>query len=194
MLGRTRSAATGALLALAVMAPAAQAAVPDTWTRWANVPRDTTIRSLDWAGALYAASPTLPSMSPTANQVPTPIFGELYTLSDGAWQSSDFPVPVTITPAFSYKWLRCSATGADCKEIPGETGKSYKTTAADIGAKVAGYVRATHGGFSSDWYLGGMSNTVINMYPKSVVAPKVLGVPQAGQTLSSSPADGTATT
>jgi hypothetical protein len=130
--------------------------------------------------------PSLPGMTPGINQVPTPVFGQVYTLSNGAWQSSDFPIPVNITPTFSYKWLRCGPTASDCAEIPGETGTTYKTTAADIGKKVAGYVRATHGGFSSDWYLGGMSNTVVNMHPKSVVAPKVLGETFVGRTLSSS--------
>ena len=56
MLGRTRAAISGALLALAVAAPAAHAVDTDQWVRWANTPRDTTIRSLDWAGAYYAAS------------------------------------------------------------------------------------------------------------------------------------------
>jgi hypothetical protein len=128
--------------------------------------------------------PSLPGMTPGINQVPTPVFGQVYTLSNGSWQSSDVPFPVNITPAFSYKWLRCD--GSDCAEIPGETGISYETTAADIGMKVAGYVRATNGGFSSDWYLGGTSNTVVNMHPKLTVAPKVLGEPYVGRTLSSS--------
>ena len=55
MLGRKRFAVAGAARARGA-APAAQAAVPDTWTRWAAAPQDTPIRSLDWAaGLLYAA-------------------------------------------------------------------------------------------------------------------------------------------
>ena len=70
--------------------------------------------------------------------------------------------------------------------ISSATGQTYKTTPEDIGKKVAGYVRATYQGYSSDWFLGGMSNTIINMTPKNEIPPKVVGEPVVGQTLSSS--------
>ena len=58
MLGRSRTIVTGALLALAVLAPAAQAAddPTDKWARWLGTPREATVRSLDFLGTLYAGT------------------------------------------------------------------------------------------------------------------------------------------
>ena len=55
----------------------------------------------------------LPTMSPSNNAVGTPVFGQEYTLGTGQWRSSDFPIPVDISPAFSYRWDRCNAQGAN---------------------------------------------------------------------------------
>src|SRR4051794_19756496 len=55
MLGSTRRTLGGALLVLALViagAAPAQAALPDKWARWVAVPREATVRSLDFVGPL----------------------------------------------------------------------------------------------------------------------------------------------
>jgi hypothetical protein len=59
--------------------------------------------------------------------------GEL-TVSNGSWS--------TTPTSFLYQWQRCSATGTDCVNVAGATGKTYGVRAADVGSKLRALVTA----------------------------------------------------
>jgi hypothetical protein len=73
---------------------------------------------------------SLPVLSGVAQQ------GMVLKATKGSWESPD-------KLAYSYRWLRCDAIGADCMNIPNATGTSYKPTAADVGEDITLAVRAT---------------------------------------------------
>ncbi len=62
--------------------------------------------------------------------------GHSLSVSKGTW---------TYSPtSYAYQWLRCTATGASCKNIAGATKASYKLAAADAGHKLTATVTATN--------------------------------------------------
>jgi hypothetical protein len=48
------------------------------------------------------------------------------TANPGTWNGS---APIS----FQYQWLSCDASGANCKNIPGETKKTYTVQSSDVG-------------------------------------------------------------
>jgi RHS repeat-associated protein len=59
----------------------------------------------------------------------TPRVGKLLTGSDGSWRSSP-------TASTARQWRRCDADGANCTDIAGETGDTYRLGDADLGNTV----------------------------------------------------------
>jgi hypothetical protein len=88
--------------------------------------------------AVQSSSTTTPSQAPTNTRAPLifglPVRGEDLTSSVGLWTGT--------TPLlFSYRWLRCPASGgqpsgSDCTAITGATGTQYELTADDIGGRI----------------------------------------------------------
>ena len=62
--------------------------------------------------------------------------GQTVSASPGLWVGAD---PIT----FTYQWLRCGASGADCLAIVGATGTSYRVASLDAGGVVAVVIKAT---------------------------------------------------
>jgi len=125
-----------------------------------------------------------PSLSPAVNQMPIPKWGQEFTINHGAWRTEGSQD--SIDPAFEYRWQRCDGGGFTCSSIPGATGQTYTAGTRDIGDKLYGYIRGTYGGVSGDWWLAGGSNTIVNKHPVSTAAPRIVGDPFTGVTLSSS--------
>ncbi|MGB8351314.1 MAG: hypothetical protein WCE47_12870, partial [Gaiella sp.] len=96
------------------------------------------------ATAAVQSSPTTPSQAPTNTRSPLifglPVRGEQLTSSVGLWTGT--------TPlVFSYRWLRCpasggQASGSDCTAITGATGTQYELTADDVGRRTRVQVTA----------------------------------------------------
>jgi hypothetical protein len=80
------------------------------------------------------ANSSLPAISGT------PQDGQTLTASTGSWSGS---------PAFTYQWRRCDATGANCAAVPGATAASYAVASADVGDTLSVVVTATNGGGST---------------------------------------------
>jgi hypothetical protein len=125
-----------------------------------------------------------PSVSPSVGQQPTPKWGQVFTINNGLWRTEGSAAP--IAPAFGYRWQRCDGNGANCVPIPAATGQTYTATPNDIGSRISGYVRGTHNGVPGDWWLAGGSNSIVNKHPVNTTAPKIVGDPITGVTLSSS--------
>ncbi|MGA8488356.1 MAG: hypothetical protein WB684_14905, partial [Gaiella sp.] len=96
------------------------------------------------ATAAVQSSSTTPSQAPTNTRSPLifglPVRGEQLTSSVGLWTGT--------TPlVFSYRWLRCpasggQASGSDCTAITGATGTQYELTADDVGRRIRVQVTA----------------------------------------------------
>jgi hypothetical protein len=70
------------------------------------------------------------SVAPTNSTPPTiigpSVEGETLTANPGTWNGS---APIS----FQYQWLSCDASGANCKNIAGQTKKSYTVQSGDVG-------------------------------------------------------------
>jgi glucose/arabinose dehydrogenase len=84
---------------------------------------------------VQAARPPLNTTAPTISGHARQ--GVILTANDGAWSGT---TPMT----FTYEWLRCSKSGANCAGIPGATGKTHLLTSNDIGSKIRVRVTATN--------------------------------------------------
>ncbi|HEY2141022.1 MAG TPA: hypothetical protein VGG98_03050, partial [Solirubrobacteraceae bacterium] len=92
-----------------------------------------TFRDIAYASAPVNLSP--PKISGIAKR------GRTLKASHGSW---------TNAPTFySYKWKRCSRSGANCSPIHGATAQGYKLTAADVGHAIRVQVVAFNPGGSS---------------------------------------------
>ena len=96
------------------------------------------------ATAAVQSSSTTPSQAPTNTRSPLifglPVRGEQLTSSVGLWTGT--------TPlVFSYRWLRCpasggQASGSDCTAITGATGTQYELTSDDYARRTRVQVTA----------------------------------------------------
>ena len=108
--------------------------------------------------------------------------GSTWTAQTGTWTAPT-------TPTFAIYWLRCSqaisatftSVPAGCAAIPGATGSTYVSTAADVGKYLSVQVAANGGGgFTLAGALTAAATTAI--IPVNTVAPSVSGAATAGST------------
>ena len=87
---------------------------------------------LVFAGLTLGATSKL-SVAPTNSTPPsitgTATVGETLTANPGTWNGS---APIS----FQYQWLSCDASGANCKNIAGQTKKAYTLQSSDVGNTV----------------------------------------------------------
>lgn len=83
-------------------------------------------------GLTFGATSKL-SVAPTNSTQPSlsgkSVEGEKLHANPGTWNGS---APIS----FQYQWLSCDATGANCKNIAGETDKTYTIQSSDVGNTV----------------------------------------------------------
>jgi hypothetical protein len=79
--------------------------------------------------------------------------------SNGAWSGS---------PAFSYEWLRCDASGAGCAPIAGAAGAAYTPVQEDVGQTIRSRVTATQ-----------INTASADSAPSAVIAQAPPGAPGA---------------
>jgi Hypothetical glycosyl hydrolase family 15 len=125
------------------------------------------------------ANPTLPTISGTPQQ------GMTLTSSTGTWS----PTP----SSYAYQWKRCDSTGSACASIAGATSSQLTLAAADVGKTVRVTVTAQISGVSAS--ATSAASAVIAPPPAAppVAAPvntglpTIIGTPQVGQTLTTTP-------
>jgi hypothetical protein len=81
------------------------------------------------------ANTALPTITGTA------ALGQVLTAHNGSWSNEP--------TSFSYQWLRCDSTGANCVEIAEATASTYTLAQADVGSTLRVAVTATNTGGKS---------------------------------------------
>ena len=102
--------------------------------------------------------------------------GSTLTANPGSWNG-------TPTITYEYQWQRCDAAGANCVNIPGETGSTYTLTPADVGSTIRVLVTAVNDAGSSAPSASAPSATITQLAPSNVTLPLLSGTHQDGQTL-----------
>lgn len=134
-----------------------------------------TLTCLTAAATAIAAAPTetaQPTLDGTFRQ------GETISTSNGSWSNNP--------TSFSYRWQRCDAAGAACVNVAGESARTYRLRAEDVGRTVRAIVTARNADGT------GQANTkpspVIadNVVPANTQAPTISGSPVVGGTLTAS--------
>ena len=133
-----------------------------------------------------SAKVTEAASEPPANTGPpaisgTPSEGSELAASPGTWTGNP--------TSYSYAWLRCDATGANCAGT-GATGSTYALTSADVGGRMVVEVRAANPSGTSDPARSAPSGVVAGAgAPVATSPPAISGSTVVGAELTGS--DGT---
>jgi hypothetical protein len=116
----------------------------------------------------------------------TLIQGHTLRTTNGTWNGT---APLT----FSYRWLRCDASGGGpdgvtCTTIPSATRHLYRPRAADVGHRIRSRVIATNADGTSAANSNATPTTIrASAAPSIAVLPTISGTAQQGQTLTATP-------
>ncbi|HUA75998.1 MAG TPA: hypothetical protein VL988_14690 [Solirubrobacteraceae bacterium] len=102
--------------------------------------------------------------------------GQTLSANPGGWAGTG---PIS----YAFQWLRCSAAGGGCAEIPGATGSTYTAEGADLASNLAVVVTAS-GPQGSVAATSPETQPILGILPTSSVLPSISGVLQDGQLLS----------
>jgi Bacterial Ig-like domain (group 3) len=135
--------------------------------------------------AVATSAPTAVVVPPAPTETSAPsitgtfVEGDVLTEQHGTWTNSP--------TSYTYEWLRCDSTGANCVAIAGATAQTYTLAAADVGARLLVLETATNAGGSGTAYsaLSPVITTpaLVVPVPVSSALPTVSGVLEQGQTL-----------
>jgi alpha-tubulin suppressor-like RCC1 family protein len=128
----------------------------------------------DKTGVVVVVSPiiiALPVISGTAQE------GQALSTSNGSWIYSP--------TSYSYRWLLCDVSGANCTNISGATNASYVVISSDVSHTLRIVVTATNLGGSTSVTLG-KTSVVIALPPANTALPVISGTAQEGRGLSTS--------
>lgn len=105
--------------------------------------------------------------------------GSTVIAGNGIWSNSP--------TSFTYRWLRCSASGTSCAPISGATNQRYRLVQADVGRTVL--VRVTARNADGARTANSKPSPVIgdNARPRVIVEPTISGTPAIGQQLTANP-------
>ena len=147
-----------------------------------------TIRVQETAGnaggesAPASSSPTAEVLiEPPANTSPPTIGGaaqqgKTLTEAHGSWTNSP--------TSYSYQWLRCDSTGANCAAISGATSQTYVPVAADVGHAIRVQETASNAGGAGSAASSGPTTAVsLPPAPTNTAPPTIAGAAQQGKTL-----------
>ena len=111
-----------------------------------------------------------------------PIVGNTLSATPGQWTGT---APISV----AYQWQRCSSTGANCGPIAGATASNYVVPAGDVGSTLRVAVTASNTAGSAT--ATSPVTAVVTapaasaaVAPSPLTPPVVSGIPQTGQTLS----------
>jgi hypothetical protein len=86
------------------------------------------------SGVVAPAAPPVNRTRPTISGTP-PVVGSTLTANNGTWTGAS---------TFSYQWQLCDASGNNCVNIAGATGKTYGVRSSDVGHELLARVRAAN--------------------------------------------------
>ena len=101
--------------------------------------------------------------------------GQTLTAVHGTWSNEP--------TGYSYQWRRCNATGHKCKPISGAVSRTYTPTVAQVGATLSVNETAFNATGSGKPASSATTEPVVPGAPVSLAAPRVIGTPSVGQTL-----------
>jgi hypothetical protein len=141
------------------------------------------------AVAAPPARPEPPRVAGTPALRGTGRLGQTLTATSGSWTGT---API----AFTYRWLRCgasggSADGSGCTPIPGATGVAYRLTGPDVGTRLRVRVSASNRAGTAT-VVSSPTATIqaqAPAAPRNVREPLLTGTPTEGQTLTTSIGD-----
>jgi RHS repeat-associated protein len=120
--------------------------------------------------ALAPANTAAPAITGTAKD------GQTLTSSTGTWTG----IP---TPAYTYQWESCNASGGSCANISGATSSTYTITSGYVGDTIKVTVTATNSGGNAS-ATSAATAVVVAAAPVNTVLPAISGTAQDEQTLS----------
>jgi hypothetical protein len=112
---------------------------------------------------------TPPTVSGTAQS------GEQLSASSGSWTESP--------TGFTYQWLRCDSTGANCAPIANAAAQTYVLSAEDVGHTLRVAQTASNEGGASSPAESQATGVVVTPPLESTAPPTITGTAQQGQTL-----------
>ncbi|HME03373.1 MAG TPA: S8 family serine peptidase [Solirubrobacteraceae bacterium] len=127
------------------------------------------------ATAVVSAAPpvntALPTLTGTVQQ------GQTLTEHNGTWTNEP--------TSFTYQWLRCDSSGANCSPITGATAQTYTLLEADLGNTIRVQETASNPGGTGTPAVSSPTEVVVAPVPVPVNAalPTITGTAQQGQTL-----------
>ena len=136
------------------------------------------------AGGVSEPSVSAPSATVVAaapvNEAPPTISGLLRpgaTLeeSHGAWTNEP--------SSYTYRWVRCAATGKDCEVLEGATEQTYVLVGADVGHKLVVEEVASNAGGTGHGVISAATAVVVAAVPSATRPPTLSGVSVQGETL-----------
>jgi uncharacterized protein YukE len=130
--------------------------------------RATTTSALHAVASLDLPDPTT---DPTTTGDTT--VGQTLTVAAGEWTNS---------PTFTYQWQRCAA---DCADIAGATGTTYRTVSTDVGQRIRAIVTASNN--SGERAAATAQTAPITDGPVNRIRPSTTGTPAAYNRMDASP-------
>src|SRR5205085_433742 len=132
------------------------------------------------ASAATSAATAAVIIAPPASKTPptisgTPQQGQTLTEAHGEWENSP--------ASYTYQWLQCDSSGANCKAITGATNQSYIAAGGDIGHTLRVREAASNGGGTSSPATSEASALIKPAAPALLEAPKITGTAKQGETL-----------
>ena len=147
---------------------------------------DVVVTASNSAGSAQATSATTPMVTmpvqpPVDTGAPSisgqTVVGDKLTAGNGSW--SNGPTD------FAYQWQDCDSSGANCSNVSGATGSSYKLAAGDAGSRIDVVVTASNaaGSGSATSAKTGVVQAQPPSPPGNTVVPVISGTLQQGGTL-----------
>ncbi len=134
----------------------------------------TTTTTSTSAQTTVVAAGDLTNTSP-ASITGTAVVGNTLTRATAAWTPSP--------DARTYKWRRCDNTGANCNDIPGETGTTYTLAAADLGQTIRVVETASKTAYNDATSTSAQTAVVAAGTITNTGVPTVSGTPTVSLTL-----------
>jgi IPT/TIG domain-containing protein len=139
---------------------------------------DVVVTSSSGASAVVAADRFTYVAAPVNSGQPTisgtAVEGQTLTAQGGSWENAP--------TSFSYQWLRCDSSGANCAAIAGATEASYELAAADVGHTIAVEVTAHNPGGQGS-ATSARTAVVVPPPPANTSLPTISGTATEDQTL-----------
>jgi hypothetical protein len=125
--------------------------------------------------ATATATPPVPTNTSPPTITGTAQQGQTLTEHHGTWANEP--------TSYSYLWLQCDGSGANCKAISGATNQTYVPVFGDVGHAIRVEETATNASGPGSPASSAATAAVVPPPPESISPPTITGSAQQGQTL-----------